>query len=164
MTEPLSISSFPDQKFRFSVTALRFGDHGPYSLNCSGAETIGISGISGIGKTLFLRALADLDSHSGQISLDGQNCSNFSAPVWRSRVALIPGESRWWYDDVKSHMSSLDPEQISMVKTRFDKEKMAARSKTAQKKRRKRKRRKSRVVRSGGTTLPIPDSFLHPFF
>ena len=116
MTEPLSISSFPDQKFRFSVTALRFGDHGPYSLNCSGAETIGISGISGIGKTLFLRALADLDSHSGQISLDGQNCSNFSAPVWRSRVALIPGESRWWYDDVKSHMmTGCDHEELVML-------------------------------------------------
>lgn len=106
MTEALSISSFPDQESSFSVTALRFGDHGPYSLNCSGTETIGISGISGIGKTLFLRALADLDSHSGQISLDGQNCSDFSAPVWRSRVALIPAESRWWYHDVKSHMTS----------------------------------------------------------
>ncbi len=116
MTEPLSISSFPDQNFRFSVTALRFGDRGPYSLNCSGAETIGISGISGIGKTLFLRALADLDSHNGQISLDGQNCSNFSAPVWRSRVALIPGESRWWYDDVKSHMmTGCDHEELVML-------------------------------------------------
>ena len=104
MKEPHSISSFPDQKVRFSITGLRFGDHGPYNLNCSGAETIGISGISGIGKTLFLRALADLDSHSGQISLDGQECSDFSAPVWRSRVALIPAESRWWYENVKSHM------------------------------------------------------------
>ena len=54
---------------------------------------------------------------------------------------------------VKSHMSSLDPEQISRVRSRFDKEKMAARSKTAQKKRRKRKRRKSRVTAEAVKTV-----------
>jgi len=106
MTEPHSILSFPDQKFHFSVSELVFGDNGPYSLSCSGPEIVGISGSSGIGKTLFLRALADLDSHRGQLTLNGQNSSDVSAPVWRSRVALIPAESRWWYHDVKSHMTS----------------------------------------------------------
>lgn len=113
MPEPLSPSSFPDQESRFSLTDLRFGDHGPYSLRCSGTETVGISGISGIGKTLFLRALADLDSHRGQVRLDGKKCSDFSAPVWRSRVALIPAESRWWHNDVKGHiMTGCDQEEL----------------------------------------------------
>ena len=120
MTEPRSLSSFPDQESRFSLSDLRFGDHGPYSLNCSGTETIGISGISGIGKTLFLRALADLDSHSGRVRLDGRNCSDFSAPVWRSRVALIPAESRWWHHDVKSHMmTGCDFEELVMLLEAF---------------------------------------------
>ena len=54
---------------------------------------------------------------------------------------------------VKSHMSSLDPDQITRVRSRFDKEKMEARSKTAQKKHRKRKRRKSRVTAEAVKTV-----------
>ncbi len=107
MKEPHSISSYPE-KSRFVCTDLTFGDNGPYNLSCDGSETIGLRGISGIGKSLFLRALADLDNHGGSITLSDWNCSEVSAPVWRSRVALIPAESRWWYHDVKSHMTADD--------------------------------------------------------
>ncbi len=106
MKEPPLTSSFPEHKTSFSITGLNFGNNGPYDLSCSGHEIIGIRGLSGIGKTLFLRALADLDDHCGEVCLDAQNCSGFSAPAWRSKVALIPAESRWWYNDVKSHMGA----------------------------------------------------------
>ncbi len=65
--------------------------------------------MSGIGKTRFLRALADLDEYGGRVSLNGQDCSDIPAPAWRQRVALIPAESRWWYDDVRSHMETGGP-------------------------------------------------------
>lgn len=104
--EQHSRSSCPDQVSCFSVSELTFGHNGPYSISCSGAETVGISGMSGIGKTRFLRALADLDDHGGRVSLDGRDCKDIPAPVWRRRVALIPAESRWWYDDVRSHMDT----------------------------------------------------------
>ena len=106
MMEQHSRSSCPDQGTSFSVSELTFGHNGPYSISCSGAETVGISGMSGVGKTRFLRALADLDDHGGRVSLDGRDCNNIPAPVWRRRVALIPAESRWWYDDVRSHMDT----------------------------------------------------------
>jgi len=105
MKELRSASSSPEDKGCLSIAGLSFGDNGPYDLSCCGEEIVGISGMSGIGKTLFLRALADLDRHLGQVSLDGLNCSNFSAPEWRRSVALIPAESRWWYSDVRSHMT-----------------------------------------------------------
>lgn len=85
-------------------------------MSCSGAETVGISGMSGIGKTRFLRALADLDDHGGRVSLDGRDCKDIPAPAWRRRVALIPAESRWWYDDVRSHMDTGgSPEERAML-------------------------------------------------
>ena len=106
MKEPRSTSFSPEHRGCFSISGLSFGDNGPYDLSCSGEEIVAISGISGIGKTLFLRALADLDDHLGQVSLNGQNCTDFSAPAWRKNVALIPAESRWWHNDVRSHMGT----------------------------------------------------------
>jgi len=61
-------------------------------------------GASGVGKTLLLRALADLDRHRGTILLDGRACSTYPGPEWRSLVALIPAESRWWYPKVGQHL------------------------------------------------------------
>ena len=106
MMEQHSRSSCPEQLSCLSVSELTFGDNGPYSISCSGAETVGISGLSGIGKTRFLRALADLDDHGGRVSLDGRDCKDTPPPVWRRRVALVPAESRWWYADVRSHLAT----------------------------------------------------------
>ena len=106
MMEQRSRSSCPEQVSCLSVSELTFGRNGPYSISCSGTETVGISGMSGIGKTRFLRALADLDDHGGRVSLDGRDCRDIPAPVWRRLVGLIPAESRWWYGDVRSHMET----------------------------------------------------------
>jgi translation initiation factor IF-2 len=54
---------------------------------------------------------------------------------------------------VKSHMSSLDLEQITKVRSRFDQEKKEARSKTALKKTRKRKKKKGRVTAEAVKTV-----------
>lgn len=102
MKEQHSISSSHDEKF--NVIGLTFGANGPYDLCCR-AECVGISGASGVGKTLFLRALADLDEHGGRVVLNGRDCLSYSAPEWRRSVALIPAESRWWHYDVGSHMA-----------------------------------------------------------
>lgn len=55
---------------------------------------------------------------------------------------------------VKSHMSSLTPEEILEVRNRFDQEKKAARTKTVQKKKKKRRRRhKPRVTAEAVKTV-----------
>ncbi|BAO43409.1 ABC transporter ATP-binding protein [Thiolapillus brandeum] len=67
---------------------------------------LGLHGDSGSGKTLLLRALADLDVNQGEVLLEGHPREDFSGPEWRQRVALLPAESHWWDDNVGVHASS----------------------------------------------------------
>jgi UDP-glucose/iron transport system ATP-binding protein len=67
----------------------------------------GLTGSSGAGKTLFLRALADLDEHGGQVWLDGVDASRIPAHQWRRQVGLLPAESAWWNDIVGAHLTEV---------------------------------------------------------
>lgn len=84
---------------------LSFLDNGPYSLNISPGECIGLTGRSGVGKTQLLRAVADVIVHGGDCLLDGTACSSVAPPVWRKTVAMVPAESSWWFDTVASHFA-----------------------------------------------------------
>jgi len=63
----------------------------------------GIAGPSGAGKSLMLRAVADLDPHDGEVELGGERSEAVEPSLWRRRVALLPAESRWWFDRVGDH-------------------------------------------------------------
>jgi ABC-type iron transport system FetAB ATPase subunit len=67
-----------------------------------------VSGPSGAGKTLLLRALADLDPHEGEVRLDGVATRRIPPPVWRRRVGLLAAESAWWGERVRDHFQG-DP-------------------------------------------------------
>lgn len=85
------------------VDNLAFLDRGPYSLTVKGGECCGIRGSSGSGKTLLLRAIADLDPHQGNIFLGGMECDDTYPPEWRKLVGMLPAESSWWFDTVGEH-------------------------------------------------------------
>lgn len=78
---------------------------GPISLAIGPAECVCISGESGSGKSVFLRAIADLDPHEGMAYLDGVASSDFSPPLWRRDVGFLPTESGWWAETVGEHFS-----------------------------------------------------------
>lgn len=82
---------------------------GPVSLDVDAGELTLISGPSGSGKSLLLRAIADLDPHQGEVRLDGTARSAIPAPEWRRRVALLPAESFWWAEDVGGHFPDDHP-------------------------------------------------------
>lgn len=82
----------------FTITGLE-----PVSLVLKPGECIGLSGESGSGKTRLLRALADMDEHSGGLQLEAALCEAAGAHVWRKQVALLPAESQWWRDSVGEH-------------------------------------------------------------
>ncbi len=76
---------------------------GPIDLSIAAAECVCIRGASGSGKTLLLRAIADLDPHHGEVYLDRASCSSLPAPDWRRSVALVMAESQWWSERVGDH-------------------------------------------------------------
>lgn len=75
----------------------------PVDLTVSAGELVLVSGPSGSGKSLLLRAVADLDPHEGEAWIDGTARSSLTGPEWRSRVGLLPAESHWWGDLVGDH-------------------------------------------------------------
>lgn len=87
----------------FSVNDLRTMHVGPLEFDLRASESLVLSGPSGSGKSLLLRAMADLDGHEGRVSLDGKEQSEYRANKWRSVVAYLPADSAWWADTVGEH-------------------------------------------------------------
>lgn len=85
------------------------------SLELQDGECIGLSGPSGMGKSLLLRAIADLDPHQGRIWLDGQEQQAISPTEWRTRVALLEAESAWWAEKVGDHFTNIDPGALQQL-------------------------------------------------
>lgn len=85
------------------VNGLRTKAGGPADFSLRGGEIIAVRGPSGSGKSLMLRAIADLDPAEGEVSLDGTERARIPAPEWRRRVAFVPAESGWWDDRVREH-------------------------------------------------------------
>ena len=76
---------------------------GPVNLSVNAGECLCITGPSGGGKSLLLRAIADLDAAEGDVRLAGESRSAMSAPAWRRRVMLVSAEPAWWDVQVVAH-------------------------------------------------------------
>jgi ABC-type iron transport system FetAB ATPase subunit len=69
---------------------------------------MGITGPSGIGKSILLKALADMLPHEGEVFLGDIESQMISAPQWRRKVAMLPAESQWWCNTVGEHFLRFD--------------------------------------------------------
>jgi putative ABC transport system ATP-binding protein len=88
---------------------------GPVSLDVDAGDCVCISGPSGTGKSLLLRAIADLDPHDGQVWLGNRSCAATPADEWRTAVGLMPPESSWWLPDVLEHFHNGVPVPLDNV-------------------------------------------------
>jgi len=81
---------------------------GPLDLSVESGECVALVGDSGVGKSLLLRAIVDLEVHDGEVLLDGVSCEEFPPEQWRRCVGLLPADTHWWYDRVGQHFSKPD--------------------------------------------------------
>jgi UDP-glucose/iron transport system ATP-binding protein len=88
------------------ITSLANDYFGPISLNVAAGECVAISGPSASGKSVFLRAITDLDPSKGDVFWQHRNRAEIPAPEWRRMVSYVPAETGWWADTVAAHFSS----------------------------------------------------------
>jgi putative ABC transport system ATP-binding protein len=77
--------------------------HITVSFDLQDGECVALQGPSGVGKTLLLRSIADLDPNEGTVKLDGTLREAMAAPAWRKRVTYLAAEPGWWSDTVQEH-------------------------------------------------------------
>lgn len=100
---------------RLHIENLFFHGIGPIHLTLDAGGCIGITGASGAGKSLFLRAVADLERKTGTVALDGVASDAMPAHVWRKQVGLLPAESAWWLPTVGDHFEAVQTEWLALL-------------------------------------------------
>ncbi|MEM7224407.1 MAG: ATP-binding cassette domain-containing protein [Pseudomonadota bacterium] len=76
---------------------------GPLSFELMPGECLAVRGASGAGKSLLLRAVADLDPNDGEVALEGRSREAMSGPQWRRQVSYLAAEPGWWAERVADH-------------------------------------------------------------
>ena len=81
----------------------------PVSFELSASHILTLHGASGVGKSQFLRALADLTPHQGEVWLEGRAQSATPPAEWRRTVAYVPAEPAWWAETPSAHFATPPP-------------------------------------------------------
>ena len=89
------------------VSGLKVHGLAPISFKLEKGDCLIVRGPSGSGKSLLLRAIADLDEAAGDITLDHQNRNDMDAPDWRKIVRYLAAESGWWHERAAPHYHDL---------------------------------------------------------
>ncbi len=83
----------------------------PISLDADDGTCVAITGPSGSGKSRILRAIADLDPNTGDVSADRIGRAMVTAPEWRRHVRFLAAEPAWWEPRIGDHF----PAQADMA-------------------------------------------------
>lgn len=100
---------------RLKIRRLRYHNVGPLNLAIEASECVCLSGPSGVGKSLMLRAVADLEPHQGSVYLDDAKAIEMHPIEWRRKVGMLPAESQWWHDTVEEHFKKVNALWLEML-------------------------------------------------
>lgn len=103
-----------------NVTNLHGASTRPVSFSLDRGECLAVQGASGAGKTILLRAIADLDPAQGDVTLHGRSRLDFTGPQWRRMVGYVPAEAGWWADSVGQHFTPNDALYADMAHLNLD--------------------------------------------
>ncbi len=98
----------PGHSVRLAVSDLSVLNLSPVTLVLHAGQCAVLEGPSGSGKSLLLRAIADLDPASGAVALDGEDRGALSGPEWRRQVRYFSAEPGWWSERVGDHFTPSD--------------------------------------------------------
>lgn len=85
---------------------------GPISLSIKTGQCLCLWGDSGVGKSMLLRAIADLDEHEGGLASAELLCHSTKPTQWRRLIRLVPPESSWWFPQVQDHYDALQDDDL----------------------------------------------------
>lgn len=80
----------------------------PVSLDIKQGTCITLQASSGTGKSLLLRAIADLDPASGEVRFNASQRSATTGPEWREKVRYFAAEPGFWGAAVGDHFTNAD--------------------------------------------------------
>ena len=92
-----------------NVTAV--GMNQPVTIELTNHQICMLLGPSGSGKSQFLKALADLIGHKGDIKLLGSMQRHTLPCEWREQVMYFAVETAWWLDVVADHFNRSPTQQ-----------------------------------------------------
>ncbi len=98
----------------------------PLSFEVAGGRCLAVQGPSGSGKSLLLRAIADLDPADGEVVLDGQARSSMSAIAWRRQIRYLAAEPGWWEQTPRPHFADAEAPAVraAMASLGLERDKM----------------------------------------
>lgn len=88
---------------------------GPIDLDIKSGQITALMGPSGAGKTMLLRAIADLDPAGGEAFINGQARNTMEPTKWRSRVVYVPAITGWWDEKVRPHFIGTDKNTTKQI-------------------------------------------------
>jgi ABC-type iron transport system FetAB ATPase subunit len=100
---------------KLRIENLKIINLAPVQLVLEAGECVSLAGPSGSGKSLLLRAIADLDPHQGDVFLDNESCDSMEGPEWRRQVVLLAAESQWWDNTVGEHFKADSPGHLEQL-------------------------------------------------
>jgi len=88
---------------------------GPIDLDIKSGQITALMGPSGAGKTMLLRAIADLDPAGGEAFINGQERATIHPSQWRKRVVYVPAITGWWDEKVRAHFIGADKNTTKQI-------------------------------------------------